>query len=71
MSTLYCTRHGFDDQVCFSAEHDQRWSDLRKIKMSPPEAEFMHLKNGHGHLPNNCCDPLPSGKRRPASARGV
>jgi hypothetical protein len=38
MTTLTCTRHRFDDQVCFSTEHDQPWPDLHKVRMSPLEA---------------------------------
>ena len=38
---------------------------------TPPEAEFVHLENAHGHSPDNCGNPLPGNKRQPAAARGV
>jgi hypothetical protein len=42
-----------------------------EMMITPPEAEFVHLENAHGHLPDNCRDLAPGDKRQRASARGA
>jgi hypothetical protein len=71
MTTLTCTRHRFDDQVCFSTEHDQPWPDLHKVRMSPLEAGPLPIKNSLSARPDDRRDALPGDKRQPASAREV
>jgi hypothetical protein len=46
-------------------------SPTYEMMITPPEAEFVHLKNAHGHLPDSCRDLAPGDKRQRASARGA
>jgi hypothetical protein len=41
------------------------------MMITPSEAEFVHLENAHGHLPDNCRDLAPGDERQRASARGA
>jgi hypothetical protein len=64
------TRYGLMINCVFPPS-TSNFSRTYETRITPREAEFVHLENGHGHSPDNCREPLPGDKRQPASARGV